>query len=342
MGLHLPSFLRRDNTPTLEPTVLEIEQRLASRRRFMKRALLAGASTALVSNELSQPAQSLHEQNNYPSPKLEEVLRIIKNEFPDIAITDTAIPQSRSHSPYPYWPSQRNTMPSVPPSVVHQECGDIEPDSILGVAERVLCHMTSPSDSTPDSSGLKNPITYAATYKRSKEEAKKVPKKDLDCNDHTNWACELLDEHHVPVYTVSTWASDAENGFEHWHIFTVCKVHDSKYLIIDNSTRATVWDGTLKSYISQYSGGTAENPTVRVVPYGISRYVRPKYENPLSKLLIQVIHTIDGEEDMKPIGEDEQPIPIHEPLANTPEISPNEIASVQLNSDDMKRLMFRP
>ena len=298
----LRKFQRSNKAPKLELTGLEIKKQQESRRRFMKKLFFLGATTVVTGIEMRQPAESEAERNKHPSPKLGAVLDILKEEFPDIVITYEGNEEVQ-HPAYPSMIPQRRKSISAAPKVEKKR---VQPDNVMQVAERVYHYVADPkASSTNDGGGLESPISYAATYRRSKEDSKSTPQEDLDCNDHANWACELLDEHHVPVYTISTWANSPDKGFKHWHIFTVCKVHDSKFLIIDNSAKATVWEGCLSDFIAQYGGvEEGEDPNVRVVPYGMSRYVKPKHNCPVSKMLVQLSHTINDESEMKSIGEE--------------------------------------
>jgi hypothetical protein len=79
---------------------------------------------------------------------------------------------------------------------------------------------------------------------------------------------------------VSTWANDPKDGFENWHIFTVCKMNDHLFVIVDNGGVATVWHGTFASFLDQYHTESPEaSPCVRIVPLGISPYTIPKYDD---------------------------------------------------------------
>lgn len=134
---------------------------------------------------------------------------------------------------------------------------------------------------------------YVRDYRMSEDTVNAVDPSRIDCNDHAEVTCERLTRRGLPMYLLSIWPEDPGNRFDHaWHQMAVCKVADKTFLIFDNGT-ATLWHGSLAVFARQYGAAV----TMRLVPrVGISAFTEPKYDNGVSKLLVQAKHGVTEEE----------------------------------------------
>jgi len=100
------------------------------------------------------------------------------------------------------------------------------------------------------------------------------------------------------MYLLSIWPEDPAMRFdEGWHEMAACKLSENFYLIFDDHVQ-TLWHGSLASFARQYG----PKVTMRIVPrVGISRFAEPKYNNGISKFLVQAKHGIPDEQAMESI-----------------------------------------
>ena len=74
------------------------------------------------------------------------------------------------------------------------------------------------------------------------------------------------------------------------------RINKNTHLIIDNGSSVVVWEGSLEGFVaSQMSNGTVEMEIMPVV--GISHYVPPRYDNMISRGLVQLTHLVPHEVD---------------------------------------------
>ncbi|OIO55160.1 hypothetical protein AUJ46_01780 [Candidatus Peregrinibacteria bacterium CG1_02_54_53] len=144
---------------------------------------------------------------------------------------------------------------------------------------------------------------YLQDYRLSKDEASQIDPERLDCNDHANVTCERLQQQGMPMYLLSIWPEDPSKRFDKgWHQMAVCKVREDCYFIFDDQ-KMTLWHGSLAAFARQYGSDIC----TRIIPYvGISTYVEPKYDNFVSKFLVQGLHGTEDERNMRSLN-----LPLH-------------------------------
>jgi hypothetical protein len=159
---------------------------------------------------------------------------------------------------------------------------------------------SKPSDTTGETSNtIGKTATYLQDYRLNEGQAIQRDPQELDCNDHANIACERLERLGVPTYLLAIWPEDPAERFNRdWHEMAVCKLRHQCYLIFDDH-RTTLWRGSLNAFVLQY-GSRAR---MRIIPHvGISEYAEPKYDNFISKLLVQGLHGVRDETEMKSLN----------------------------------------
>jgi len=141
---------------------------------------------------------------------------------------------------------------------------------------------------------------YITHYRLSTEQQAVTDPEVFDCNDSANRVCELLSKRGMPMYLISIWPQDNDLRFEKpWHQMAACKLNETCYLIIDNGQSVTIWRGPLRAYIAQYDKHISMETVWHV---GISRYQEPKYDNAVSKLLLQSYCAVESEEQMESLN----------------------------------------
>ena len=138
-------------------------------------------------------------------------------------------------------------------------------------------------------------VRYVRDYRMSEEDMNAVDPSRIDCNDRAEVTCERLSRIGLPMYLLSIWPEDPRCRFDHaWHQMAACKLADDTFLIFDDQ-HVTLWHGSLDVFARQY----ASTVTMRLVPrVGISAFAEPKYDNGVSKLLVQAKHSV-SEGDMQ-------------------------------------------
>jgi hypothetical protein len=160
-----------------------------------------------------------------------------------------------------------------------------------------LC--ASPSDTAGEiSDDVSASVRYVRDYRISEEKAQTADPALLDCNDYANVTCQKLARLGFPMYLLSIWPEDPKLRFdEGWHQMAVCKLADDCYLIFDDHCQ-TLWHGSLHAFGRKYGSKVA----MRIIPrVGISAFAEPKYDNGISKFLVQAKHGIPDEHAMQSI-----------------------------------------
>ncbi len=176
-----------------------------------------------------------------------------------------------------------------------------------------LC--TSPSDTAVEiKDDIRASVRYVRDYRMTEEEVDRSEPTALDCNDHANITCQKLERLGYPMYLLSIWPEDPALRFDQgWHQMSACKLRENCFLIFDDQ-KQTLWHGSLASFARKYGSKV----TMRIIPrFGISAFAEPKYNNPVSKFLVQAKHGIPGEEIM-------QSLDLPQPKQNFPLLAGNE------------------
>ncbi|MDD4286751.1 MAG: hypothetical protein PHO20_01285 [Candidatus Peribacteraceae bacterium] len=156
---------------------------------------------------------------------------------------------------------------------------------------------SSPSDTAGEiSDDVRASVRYVRDYRMSEEKVQTTDSALLDCNDYANITCQKLERLRFPMYLLSTWPEDPQLRFdEGWHQMAACKLADDCYLIFDDHGQ-TLWQGSLQSFGRKYGSKV----TMRIIPrVGISAFAEPKYDNGISKFLVQTKHGIADEHEMQ-------------------------------------------
>jgi len=139
-------------------------------------------------------------------------------------------------------------------------------------------------------------VEYVVNYQQSEEELGRQNIKDPDCNDNAYSACQKLDRYGIPMYLISIWTRKPKERFDTdkpWHQMAACRIGRNRFFIIDNSRAATIWEGSLRSFVARYN----TNVPVSIIPaFGITKFTEPKYNTGPTKLMTHAFRTAEENE----------------------------------------------
>lgn len=265
--------------------------------RHTCRFLAAITMILAAANELSEPVVDTQHATCEREPvSLDTIVQTLREEFPSIRVVTTG---RGEYGPPDYTSVGSESITSIRDRIYNS---DVFTSFVQRMSEAVSFSQSAKIDDEQDEQGV---VEYLGSYRLSRMEASAVPTTALDCNDFAQCACEALHAKGILSYMVSTWAQDPNDGFENWHIFTVCKINDNIFVIVDNGGVATIWHGTFASFLKQYrTKSPEESPSVRLVPFGISPFTVPKHDIGLGicKILTQVRTAVPHEGYMESVG----------------------------------------
>lgn len=264
-----------------QKTQLEIDQKRISRRKAIKRILRFTTAAAVYgAYELSQnkgdgrPAERISYTKN-------EIVQLVKESINgDISFIE------KYESDYPHSLTQSNlTEESV--EMMNEATGQIYETGgnlIHNPYNTSISILSSLSDATEFSLRYQSPKVETSQGNMS---VSNTPDSNTDCNDYAYRICQILAKKDIPAYLLSVWPKESRERFRSdWHQMATFKIDDDEYIIIDNAKVITIWHGSLQEFVHHYKL-CGEVPAGYVIHGGIAPYLKPKWNNPASRIAIQ-------------------------------------------------------